>query len=179
MTRFNIFLAILLSLQLGNAFAHGDEVHGEVKPLASPVQSQPATEAHSPDFALYAQLQGDTLIVYLDRYSDNQPIANASIEVEGEAFKGTLQAVAAGIYQVPAQSLNHPGEHSLVFTVIAGEQSDLLEASLNVDAASGAGTHAEQTPWWWLLAALLVLVSVAVLLLKWRLAGSSKDGISQ
>lgn len=164
MMGYKIFLAGVLSLPFSNVFAHGDEPHGEAPALSTNTHSLPSAEAHSADFELVAQLQGDRLTVYLDNYGDNQPVLGASLEVESDNFKATLPAVAPGTYQVNASALNHPGEHSLLFTVLAGEQSDLLDTVLNVSAAETAPAAASSRLWWWAAAALLL--AVAMLLFK-------------
>jgi hypothetical protein len=162
-----IFLAAVLSLPLTGVFAHGDEVHGEAPVLASNTRSLPSAEAKSSDFELFAQLQGDTLTVYLDSYSDNQPVLGASIEVESETFKARLQAVSAGTYQVSAAALNHPGEHSLLFTVVAGQTSDLLDTVLRVSASAAAEpTHAQRRLWW--LGGALAALAIAAMLFRRR-----------
>ncbi len=167
MMGYKIFLAALLSLPLTGVFAHGDEPHGEA-PAQSASTSLPSAEAHSADFELVAQLQGDRLTVYLDSYSDNQPVLGASIEVESDSFKASLQATAPGTYA--ASALNQPGEHSLLFTVVAGEQSDLLDTVLRVSAAEADPAAASHWLWWGAAFALLAvaLLTVAGLLLKGR-----------
>jgi hypothetical protein len=179
MMRYKTLLASVFSLQIATALAHGGEEHGEAQALPVSTQSRPSAEANSEDFELYAQLQGDILTVYLDRYRDNQPVVDASIEVESETFKATLQAVSAGTYRVAAAALNHPGEHNLLFTVLAGEQSDLLDAVLQVQPASDADQPVVSRPWWWLGIGLVVLVSATWLWLRHRRFGSINNGISQ
>jgi hypothetical protein len=107
-------LAGLLSLPLSAAFAHGGEDHGAPPALPASTFTVPNTEANSLDFELFAQLNGDTLTVYLDHFADNQPVTKAIIEVESAAFKASLHEVAPGTYQAPAAALNSPGEHSLL-----------------------------------------------------------------
>ncbi|MDP3845946.1 MAG: hypothetical protein Q8R10_05915 [Pseudomonas sp.] len=177
MMGYRILLAAVLSLPLTGVFAHGDEPHGEAPALSTNTHSLPSGEAHSPDFELVAQLQGDHLTVYLDNYSDNQPVLGATVEVESDSFKATLPAVAPGTYQVSASALNHPGEHSLLFTIVAGEQSDLLDTVLRVSAAETAPTAASNRLWWWGAAALLL--AVAALLFKGRRRlGLAKQGVA-
>lgn len=161
------FLA-LLGLLPGLVLAHGDEVHGEAPPLPANSHSLPSAEAHSLDFELVAQLQGDTLTVYLDRYSDNQPVSEASIEVASAAFSATLAAVAPGTYQASAAPLNHPGQHELLFTVLAGEQSDLLDARLSVSPAPAAEPLAGKLSSGWLGAAVALLAVLLCGWLAWR-----------
>ena len=146
------------------AAAGGYYVWQARQPSPAETVSLPSAEAHSLDFELVAQLQGDTLTVYLDRYSDNQPVSEASIEVASAAFSATLAAVAPGTYQASAAPLNHPGQHELLFTVLAGEQSDLLDARLNVSPAPAAEPLAGKLSSVWLGAAVALL---AVLLLGW------------
>lgn len=174
-------LAGLLSLPLSAAFAHGGEDHGAPPALPASTLTMPSTEASSLDFELVAQLNGDTLTVYLDRFADNQPVSKADIQVESEvasvAFNASLHEVAPGTYQAPAAALNSAGEHSLLFTVVAGEQSDFLDAVLNVSAAQHADHAAPLSKrWWWLGGGLLILVGGG-LLLKSRLTNrSTKHG---
>lgn len=177
MMLYKMLLAGALSLQLATAFAHGGEDHGAAQALPASTQRLPGAEAHSPDFELYAQLQGDTLTVYLDRYSDNQPVAGATIEVESETYKATLQPLAAGTYQAVAAALNHPGEHNLLFTILAGEQSDLLDAVLSVSPAAAADQPVAARPWWWLAAGLAGLALAALLWL--RRPGAIRQGASR
>ena len=66
------------------------------------------------------------------------------------AFSATLAAVAPGTYQASAAPLNHPGQHDLLFTVLAGEQSDLLDARLSISPAmGGASTRPSASPATW------------------------------
>ena len=170
----NTLLATVLSVQLSSAFAHGDEDHGAAPAPPTSNRQVPSAETHSPDFELFVQLQGDSLTVYLDRYADNQPVAGAQIEVDSETFKATLQPLSAGIYRTSAAALNRPGEHNLLFTVVAGEQSDLLDTVLSVSPATDAA-HAPPSSrlWWWLGGPGLAALAALILLKRRRRPGSS------
>lgn len=167
MTVPRIFLA-LLGLLPGLLLAHGDELHGAAPALPAAGYRLPSGETHSTDFELVAQLQGDTLTVYLDRYSDNQPISEASIEVESAAFSATLAAVAPGTYQASAVPLNHPGQHDLLFTVLAGEQSDLLEVRLSVSSPPANQALATKFRLGWLGGGMALLAALLFGWLAWR-----------
>lgn len=170
-------LAAGLSLSLSSVFAHGGEDHGQAPALPVSALSLPGTASQSADFELVAQLTGDNLTVYLDGFADNQPVSKANIEVEGEAFKARLHEVAPGTYQAPAAALNRPGEYRLVFTVLAGEQSDLLDAVLSVSAAEGHDQPAPVSPrWWWLGGGLLVLAGGGCVLKRGLAHRSIKPG---
>jgi hypothetical protein len=95
----------------------------------------PRVEAKSEAFELVAELRPSELAIVVDRFESNEPVLGAKLEVES----GALKAVAAfraeqGDYAVtdPAmlKALAAPGEHGLVFTLVAGKDSDLLDGTL-------------------------------------------------
>jgi len=101
----------------------------------------PRVEAKSEAFELVAELRAGELVILIDRYESNEPVLGAKLEVES----GALKAVAAfraeqGDYVVTdaalLKTLAAPGEHGLVFTLLAGQDSDLLDGTL-VNAAGG------------------------------------------
>lgn len=149
-----LFLALALALALGlpaavpAAFAapgaHGPNgEHLDEKTTTVPGQSRPRLEAQSELFELVARLDGGALTILVDRYETNEPVLGAQLEVES----GSLKAPAtfrpeSGDYAVtdPAMlsALCEPGEHALVFTVLAGEDTDLLDGTLVTAAAQAA-----------------------------------------
>jgi hypothetical protein len=106
----------------------------------------PRVEAKSEAFELVAELRPSELAIVVDRYETNEPVLGAKLEVES----GALKAVAAfraeqGDYAVTdaamLKALAAPGEHGLVFTLVAGKDSDLLDGTL-VGTAGGVVTAA-------------------------------------
>jgi hypothetical protein len=111
----------------------------------------PRVEAKSETFELVAELRVGELAILVDRYESNEPVLGGKLEVES----GALKAVAAfradqGDYVVTDASmlkaLAAPGEHGLVFTLVAGKDSDLLDGTLiitagRVVAAAPTGDH--------------------------------------
>lgn len=104
----------------------------------------PRFEAKSEAFELVAELRAGELAIVVDRYESNEPVLDAKLEVE----TGTLKAVATfraeqGDYVFTdaalLKTLAAPGEHGLVFTLVAGNDSDLLDGTL-VSAAGRADT---------------------------------------
>ena len=170
-------LSCILSLLLNTAWAHGDEVHG-AKPAIVSGALMPSAEAKSDDFELLAQMKGSTLQVYLDRYSDNAPIAGAKIEVESGAFKAQLKANTAGEYSTEAPALTAVGDHALVFTVIAGEQSDLLETTLKV-AQPATAEHSPKSGamWWWVGGGLAGFAALSFILNRQRRSSRKSLGV--
>lgn len=122
----------LLALTVGSAQAHPG--HGDEAPAPVSGVAIPRAEAHSDLFELVATVLGGAGILYLDRFATNEPVTNASIEVgEGDTTaKATPQP--DGTYRLEAPWLTQPGRHELVFTVSAGDDADLLNASLDLPA---------------------------------------------
>lgn len=97
----------------------------------------PRVEAKSELFELVATLSGGELSILVDRYETNEPVLNARLEVEAGPHKATAKFHGdLGDYAVddPAflKALERTGEHALVFTVAAGQQTDLLDGTLRV-----------------------------------------------
>jgi len=136
----------------------------------------PRMTAQSDVFELVAQLNDGEMSILIDHYATNAPVLNASVEVESGAFKAQATFHKDhGDYAVDdAAMLKHlatPGEHAVVITVMAGDDSDLLEGVLHVGEGSAtAGDHGASHgphgwPWWtWAGGAGLALM----LAIAWR-----------
>ena len=123
---------------------NGEHLDGPTSMRAA--SALPRVEAKSETFELVAELRASELAIVVDRYESNEPVLGARLEVES----GTLKAVAAfraeqGDYAVTdaalLKALTAPGEHGLVFTLVAGNDSDLLDGTL-VSAAGRVATSA-------------------------------------
>lgn len=116
--------------------AHGpDGEHLDGPAAMRAASALPRVEAESEAFELVAELRARELAIVVDRYESNEPVLDAKLEVES----GSLKAVAAfraeqGDYVVTdaamLKALAAPGEHGLVFTLVAGTDSDLLDGTL-------------------------------------------------
>jgi hypothetical protein len=140
-------------LLLANTIAHaGPGAHGpngEHLDAPTPIGAAPAlprVEAQSEAFELVAELRASELAIHVDRYETNEPVLGAKLEVES----GALKAVAAfraeqGDYVVTdaalLKALAAPGEHGLVFTLVAGPDSDLLDGTLVGASAAAQADH--------------------------------------
>lgn len=132
----------------------------------------PRLEANSDLFELVAELKGGQLRIYLDRYASNEPVADASVEVELDNFKALAAYQAtAGHYLLEApdflEALGTPGEHPLVFTILAGDDADLLNGMLDTRRADAGHDHGHSHALEWtawgvggLLASGLVIVAL-------------------
>jgi len=109
----------------------------------------PRVEATSETFELVAELRRGELLILVDRYDSNEPVLDAKLDVESGALKaGAAFRVEQGDYVVTdvamLQALTTPGEHGLVFMLVAGNDSDLLDGTL-VTAARGPRAGAAGT----------------------------------
>lgn len=165
----------------GTLRAHGGEDHGDAPhPVALAAPQAARVEAASDLFELVGTLNGDKLTLYLDRYATNEPVSGAQIELEAGPLKATATAGAAGVYSVQAPGLAEPGSHALVFTVQAGDSTDLLNGDLLVAAAAPlpAPAAAELAPSW-LAAAGGAAVLLAASLFAWRRRRPAVAGVTR
>ena len=104
------------------------------RPTAPAVQaSVPRVAAISEEFELVGVVSGGNLVVYLDRFATNEPVAGATLELESGAVKAVgTAAPEPGTYALPLGALASPGKHALVFTVAVGNESDLLSGTLEI-----------------------------------------------
>lgn len=133
-------LAAVLVLGIARPMAHDGHDHGPLTPVVTSVA--PRMEANSGAFELVAIQRGETLEIWLDRQDTNQPVVDATIEVETP--KGPVKAVATpnGGYQLAAPWAFAPGSYDLAFTIQQGKTIDILAGTLAVPqaVATGAGT---------------------------------------
>lgn len=155
----------------------------------------PRFEAKTELFELVGRLGGGELSILIDRFATNEPLLKAKVEIES----GPLKAAASfhddiGDYAVDDPGmlalLAKPGEHAIVVTVIAGEETDLIDGVLRVTAAGAAAAAAhryghdhadgaahdrdDRGPGWrrwgpWVAAALIA--GAALLSWRWRRQG--------
>lgn len=145
-------LLTLSATALAAPGAHGPNGEHLDAPTAAVMASTfPRLEAKSDMFELVATLQAGELSVLIDRFETNEPVLGATLEVEsaGVKAKATFHA-DLGDYAFDDPKLlallRSPGEHGLVFTLVAGKESDLLDGTLvtgtgSTPAASGDHGH--------------------------------------
>lgn len=135
--------------------------------------TQPRLEAKSESFELVARLLDGELSILVDRFETNEPVLGARLEVESRGLKAAAKFHADhGDYAVDdaamLKALSSPGEHPIVFTLIAANESDLLEGTLVVAEAAHAHDH---RPWWHHVAiglAVLLLAAVVAAIARAR-----------
>lgn len=103
-----------------------------VAPPVAAAAAGPGFSASSPDLELVGRLEGETLVLFIDRYASNEPLTGARVELESGDWKTLVAARPDGTYSAPAGPLVRPGSHPLVVTVEAADLADLLQASFIV-----------------------------------------------
>ena len=125
--------------------AHGPNgEHLDAPTATATVSALPRLQASTEAFELVAELKAAELVILVDRYNTNEPVLGAQLEVESGALKAVARYRAEqGDYVVTdaalLKALAAPGEHALVFTLMAGADGDLLDGTL-VTAAGGAAS---------------------------------------
>jgi membrane fusion protein, heavy metal efflux system len=122
------------------ASAHEGHDHGEQPPVSA--GALPRGEADSDAFEIVAIVRGENLEIYLDRFTTNEPVTGATLEIESP--NGPVKAVAGadGTYRVAAPWLAKGGRTDLIFTVTAGDTTDILP--LTIQSALGTAQSAAQ-----------------------------------
>lgn len=182
-------LAALALVAAGAVFAspgaHGPNgEHLDAPSAAVAVSATPRVEAHSEAFELVGKLDHGQFSFFLGRYETNEAVLGASVELEADGLKATAVFRAeSGDYLVSdaamVAALARPGQHALVFTIAAGDDSDLLDASLTVadgHAVAHAGGDAGEggLPVAWTAAGVLGLAALGTVALRRRKPASSQ-----
>jgi hypothetical protein len=118
---------------------NGEHLDGPTTSNAT-ADAAPHFEAQTELFEVVGRLQGGELSLLIDRFETNEPVRQATVEVASGNAKAQARFHAdLGDYAVDDAALlkllSQPGEHALVITVTAGEDSDLLDAVLQVGTA--------------------------------------------
>lgn len=164
--------------------AHGPNgEHLDEKTTRAAGVSLPLVETHTELFELVAVHDSQQLTIMIDRYETNEPVVTGSLEVESDALKATASfQPESGAFVVtdPAllAELEKPGEHALVFTLMTGDDADLLDGTLVVeegmvhdDHGHGHSHTAEYLAWG--TAALMLLAGAAFFVRQRRVAQAS------
>lgn len=168
------FLFICSMLLAAAVHAHGgdehkDHAHAAPAAVLETNAAVPTLTTQSETFELVARLYEGELGLYIDYWGSNAPVLNASVEVEFNGRKVPAQFHADhGDYAVDdpelLKALHAAGEHALIFSIVAGDDVDLLTGELHVHAESPVAAMVGGRSLW------LLAVVAAVLLLGCGLA---------
>lgn len=122
---------VMLYTALAPVFASPGHDHGSEIAGAAPPET-PRVAMTSENFQLVGVVEGEVLVLYLDRASDNEPVSTANIEVSlnGDAIEAALQP--DGVYEIASPLLKKAGQIEVLATIMNGDMSDLLVGSLNI-----------------------------------------------
>lgn len=138
-------VALALAACAATAAAHGDEPHGDEPHAVASTGGggAPRIEAATDTFELVGRLEDGAFTLHVNRFASSEPVLQAQVELESGDHKATaVFRPGEGSYVVSEpkllQALGQPGSHPVVVTVTAGNEADLLEATLDVAAAPAA-----------------------------------------
>jgi RND family efflux transporter MFP subunit len=131
-------VVLLLFAPTGPTPAHEGHDHGEAPRATGPAVGSPRVVATSERYQLVGIVEGEVLVIYLDRAADNAPVTTANIEVslDGEPFKAELQE-KTGVYEVTAPLLRKAGSYEVLVTLSEGRTQDLLVGTLTIATTTG------------------------------------------
>lgn len=112
---------------------------------AEPPLPIPIVVAESESFEVVGRLDTQGFTFFVDRAASNAPVFNATLEVEQGGRKATARFRSeSGDYLIDnaawLQPLRQPGEYALAFTLLVGDEADLLVADFDVSGATIAAT---------------------------------------
>ncbi|MGJ9417913.1 hypothetical protein ACHAC9_09125 [Massilia sp. CMS3.1] len=174
----NLLFAAMLAMS--SAFAspgahgpNGEHLDGQAN-ATDATTTVPRIETFTEAFELLGHLTGGELSIMIDRYETNEPVLNGALEVQYKDLKAKAKFHAdLGDYAIDdpkfLAAIAKPGSHALLFTLVAGEESDLLEGTLTVAAAAGDHGHGHGVRRWLLAAiAAAILAAAAVFVARRR-----------
>jgi membrane fusion protein, heavy metal efflux system len=107
------------------------EGHAHEAPAATTASGLPRLVTKSESYELVAILDGKQLTIYLDRFADNAPVADASIDVAIEGETAAAERNSDGAYTLTSNLFGGQGSVELVFD-IKGSVDDLLIGKLRL-----------------------------------------------
>lgn len=168
-----LFYIVAMSAAFAAPGAHGPNgEHLDAPAGQAGSDARPRIETFTETFELVGHLTADELSIVIDRYETNEPVVNGRLEVEFNGLKAPAKFHADyGDYAFNdkqlLEALAKPGKHALIFTLTAGNDSDLLEGTLDVKAENASHEHA-LFPWAWAVAAAIAALVIGLATVKLR-----------
>lgn len=143
---FAIAVAVSALGLLNPSLAHEGHNHGdEVVPSGS-LPIAPRATATSDDFEVVAAAADGRLIIYIDRFATNEPIAGATVEIVENDVTAPAAETAAGVYTISGWA-RPPGAYNLMVAVDTGDISDLLPVTLEIPLPIAPASTGYPTFW--------------------------------
>ncbi|KQT80820.1 HlyD family efflux transporter periplasmic adaptor subunit [Methylobacterium sp. Leaf466] len=139
--------AMLLAVLVPSpAPAHEGHDHAAPPPPVTRTMG-PRAEAASDTVELVAMPRDGRLVIFLDGFRTNRPLAGATVEIETPDGPGVAEPAGPGVYTLSAPWLAKPGRHDLIATVATEAGLDVLTLSLDIPVAGpGEGAALAPTP---------------------------------
>jgi cobalt-zinc-cadmium efflux system membrane fusion protein len=133
---------LAVALCLATVFAVAHEGHdNEQAPAVATAPGLPRLVTASEAYELVAVLEGERLKIYLDRFEDNSPVADANITVTINDESTPAGTAGDGTYFVSSKKFGDRGLVELIFDIRAKEADDLLIGKLTlVGSIPGEGS---------------------------------------
>ena len=128
---------------------------------ASAALRLPVVVADSESFEIVGRIADGALVLHVDRAPDNSPVLGARLSVEtgGRSVDARFEP-EEGVYRVAdadwLRPLAAPGTYPLAFTLLAGDDGDLLAGDLLVEAEAAADAGSTLPGWGWALSGLVL-----------------------
>jgi len=172
----SLFLLVSNVVAIQPVQAHGADDHEHATAAGLTTQVAPRASAQTEDFELLMVLQGRQLIIYLDRFSDNQPVLDAQLELESVGLKAIAKQSSPGVYvlDLPKGLLEKSGKYAFSISVEVGDLGDVMTASLEIpelnDTHQDEHEHTSIFSTWRrsLLVATLLLIAATLAYAIWR-----------
>lgn len=165
---------LLLGATIFPVHAGDGHDHGEA-PAASAGVASPRFTATSETYELVGILNVRKLSLYLDHAADNSPVKESKLELEIDGKAVAVTNIGEGEFEATLPVEPQPGEYPITATVIAGNNSDLLAASLDIHTEAHADNTPGGFPWKPIaaIAAVLLAVGVALRMKRNRVVGGA------
>jgi membrane fusion protein, heavy metal efflux system len=135
-------------LSAGNPLAHEGHDHGaETRPTPG-APTSPRVVATSETYQFVGIVEGEVLVIYLDRAADNTPVTTAKIELtlDGEPTKVEPNQ-RDSTYEATSQLLRKPGSHEVLVKLSDGSTNDLLVGALVIPARARSAEGPASSIW--------------------------------
>ena len=136
-------LVAILILTAPGALAGPDHDHGPA-PSTAAAPASPRVTATSEEFELVGIVEGEVLVVHLDRFATNEPVVGAAITISLNGTPHKAEPQPTGTYELSSPLLRQSGLVEIIADIDADGTSDLLVGALTIPApaATPAGAPA-------------------------------------
>ncbi len=138
-------LVVLLFQTVSLAVAHEGHDHGPAATQSGP--ASPRITAISENYQFVGIVEGEVLVIYLDRFEDNAPVTSATLELTIADSSATAELQKNGTYEVVSPGLKVPGSHEVLVNITDGTATDLLVGVLNIPAPAGMSVGFDHGIW--------------------------------